>query len=231
MINPEPTDLLVSRFSASYLAARIFTATPLRGGRGDRPRRRARRRRDGAAVLLWTLAVVVLAFARALWARARRAARACYARSRSRSPRCVVVAGPWYGYRAANYANADLRPAARATSRSGSGAPARFYVDPRAARRVLEAVPAAHGESRLAADVHGHLGRLVRRLRVAPRRMRCRRAPRDERLARRAERRRPRRRPRSRSSGGSCCCVGLTAPPRRAVAARLAAPARAAIAG
>ena len=32
--------------------------------------------------------------------------RRCCARSRSRSPRASVVAGPWYGYRAANYSNA-----------------------------------------------------------------------------------------------------------------------------
>jgi 4-amino-4-deoxy-L-arabinose transferase-like glycosyltransferase len=104
MINPEPTDLLVSTLCL-YLAARLLI-----GGRYRRGTAIALGAALGAGELvrqfaLWTLAVVVLAFVAALvWQPADR-------RALGRSlgvalAVCVVIAGPWYGYRAANYANA-----------------------------------------------------------------------------------------------------------------------------
>lgn len=127
MFNPEPTDLLVSMLCLT-LAARIL----VRGGYGRRP----------ALVLglalgcgqmvrqfaLWTLAVVVLAWLAALWRRReeRRALARCLAIALAA---CAVVAGPWYGYRAANYGNAIFdRP--HSSKPLWERRPARFYVDP-----------------------------------------------------------------------------------------------------
>jgi hypothetical protein len=127
MINPEPTDLLVSVLCL-YLAARIFVG---------------RRYGLGAAIglgvalgagemirqfSLWTLAVVVLAFGAALWARAgeRRALLRALATALAA---CIVVAGPWYGYRAANYSNAIFdRP--HVDKPLWERRPASFYLDP-----------------------------------------------------------------------------------------------------
>jgi 4-amino-4-deoxy-L-arabinose transferase-like glycosyltransferase len=77
---------------------------------------------------LWTLAVVVLAFLAALvW---QRDDRGRLLRSLGLAlAACVVVAGPWYGYRAANYANAIFdRP--QVDKPLWERRPARFYVDP-----------------------------------------------------------------------------------------------------
>jgi 4-amino-4-deoxy-L-arabinose transferase-like glycosyltransferase len=127
MINPETTDLLVSALCL-FLAARIlvdrrYGAAAALGlgvalGVGELVRQFA----------LWTLAVVVLAFLAALWWRpderrplARTLALAIAA--------CVVVAGPWYGYRAANYSNAIFdRPTV--DKPLWERRPARFYLDP-----------------------------------------------------------------------------------------------------
>jgi hypothetical protein len=127
MFNPEPTDLLVSA-ACLYLAARILVARRfglgsavglgLVLGAGELVRQFA----------LWTLAVVVLAFLAALWWRAddRRAVLRSLAVALAA---CIVVAGPWYGYRAANYANAIFdRPAV--DKPLWDRRPARFYVDP-----------------------------------------------------------------------------------------------------
>jgi hypothetical protein len=77
---------------------------------------------------LWTLAVVVLAFGAALWARAgeRRALLRTLAVALAT---CAVVAGPWYGYRAVNYSNAIFdRP--HVDKPLWERRPASFYVDP-----------------------------------------------------------------------------------------------------
>jgi len=127
MINPEPTDLLMSALCL-FLAARILTGKRYgRGaaiglglalGAGELVRQFA----------LWTLAVVVLAFLAALfWQRDER-------RLLLRSlvlalAACAVVAGPWYGYRTANYANAIFdRP--HVDKPLWERRPMRFYVDP-----------------------------------------------------------------------------------------------------
>ena len=127
MFNPEPTDLLVS-CACLYLAARVLAE---------------RRYGTGTAVLLglalgagemvrqfslWTLAVVVLAFAGAiLW---RRGDRAVLVRSLVVAlAACAVVAGPWYGYRAANYGNAVFdRP--QVDKPLWERRPASFYLSP-----------------------------------------------------------------------------------------------------
>lgn len=127
MFNPEPTDLLVSSLCL-YLAARILVER----------RHRARAALGLGAALgagemvrqfsLWTLAVVVLAFGAALlW---RRADRRALARSLALAlAACVVVAGPWYGYRAANYANAIFdRP--QVDKPLWERRPASFYLSP-----------------------------------------------------------------------------------------------------
>jgi 4-amino-4-deoxy-L-arabinose transferase-like glycosyltransferase len=102
MFNPEPLDALLSVL-ALYLAARILTGA----------RYGARAALGLGAVLglgeltrqfaLWTLAVVTLAFA-AAWLRARdvRILRSLWLALVA----VVVLAGPWYGYRASTYGNA-----------------------------------------------------------------------------------------------------------------------------
>jgi 4-amino-4-deoxy-L-arabinose transferase-like glycosyltransferase len=126
MINPEPTDLLVS-LGCLVLAARLLL------GRGGRGTALALGVALGAGELvrqfsLWTLAVVVLAFVAALgW---QRDDRGPLLRSLGVAlAACVVVAGPWYGYRAANYANAIFdRP--QVDKPLWERRPARFYLDP-----------------------------------------------------------------------------------------------------
>lgn len=126
MINPEPTDFFLSALCL-LLTARLLLR---RGGRGSAI---VLGLALGAGELvrqfaLWTLAVVVLAFLAALvWQRDER-------RHVLRSlgialAACIVVAGPWYGYRAANYANAIFdRP--QVDKPLWERRPARFYVDP-----------------------------------------------------------------------------------------------------
>jgi hypothetical protein len=127
MFNPEPTDLLVSMLCL-YLAARILVR---------------RRYGAGAAIglgaalgagemvrqfALWTLAVVVLGFLAALWSRPleRRAVLRSLAVALAA---CAVIAGPWYGYRAANYSNAIFdRP--QVDKPLWDRRPASFYLDP-----------------------------------------------------------------------------------------------------
>jgi hypothetical protein len=127
MINPEPTDLFFSALCL-YLAARLLVrrwyGTPLAVSLGVAL---------GAAQMvrqfaLWTLAVVVLAFLAALWSR--RTERRVLLRSFAIAmAACAVVAGPWYGYRAANYGNAIFdRP--QVDKPLWERRPARFYVDP-----------------------------------------------------------------------------------------------------
>jgi 4-amino-4-deoxy-L-arabinose transferase-like glycosyltransferase len=126
MINPEPTDLLVS-LVCLVLAARLLLG---RGGPGTAV---ALGVALGAGELvrqfsLWTLAVVVLAFLAALvW---QHDDRGRLLRSLGLAlAACVVVAGPWYGYRAANYANAIFdRP--QVDKPLWARRPARFYLDP-----------------------------------------------------------------------------------------------------
>jgi Dolichyl-phosphate-mannose-protein mannosyltransferase len=127
MFNPEPTDLLVSVLCL-YLAARILAG---------------RRFGTGAALglgvalgagqmvrqfALWTLATVVLAFVAAIWWRP--AERRATLRSLGLAlAACALIAGPWYGYRAANYSNAIFdRP--HVAKPLWERRPASFYVDP-----------------------------------------------------------------------------------------------------
>lgn len=123
MVNPEPTDLLVSTASL-YLAARILL------GRGPRLR-------DalwlGIALgvgemirqfALWTLAVVVLAFLAASWRRRELLVPLAVALAV-----CVAIALPWYVYRAQNYGNPVFdRP--QSSKPLWERRPASFYLDP-----------------------------------------------------------------------------------------------------
>jgi len=104
MFHPEPTDLFFSALCA-YLAARILVRRSYGNvaalGLGIAL---------GAAQMvrqfeLYTLAVVGLAWLAALWRRADDR-RALLRTGLAALAACVVVAGPWYGYRAANYGNA-----------------------------------------------------------------------------------------------------------------------------
>ena len=163
MFGPEPTDLFVSMLCL-YLAARLLLRRAYRWpaafglgialGCGEMVRQFS----------LWTLAVVVLAFGAAMWARAgdRRALLRTLA---------VVIVGtaivalPWYVYRAIHYGNPIFdRPQ---SSKPLWDRPAgELLRRPGAARPVHEAVPAEHGQPRLAGDLLGHLGRLVRGVRL-----------------------------------------------------------------
>jgi hypothetical protein len=125
MFNPEPTDLFVSMLCL-YLAARMFVH-----------RRYTWRAALGLGVALgcgemvrqfslWTLAVVVLAFAAALWSRAgeRRALAASLAIALAA---CAAIALPWYAYRAVHSGNAVFdRP--HSAQPLWERRPASFYV-------------------------------------------------------------------------------------------------------
>jgi len=126
MFNPEPTDLFASML-CTYLAARIFVqqrytwraalGLGVALGCGEMVRQFS----------LWTLAVVVLAFAVALWARAaeRRALAVSLAIALAA---CAVIALPWYVYRAVHYGNPIFdRP--HSTKPLWDRRPASFYVD------------------------------------------------------------------------------------------------------
>ena len=127
MFNPEPTDLFVSTLCL-YLAARMLVRRsygwkPALGlgialGAGEMVRQFS----------LWTLAVVVLAWLAALWWRPEE--RRELARSLAvMLAAVVVIAAPWYGYRAANYGNAIFdRP--HSSKPLWDRRPASFYVDP-----------------------------------------------------------------------------------------------------
>ncbi len=78
---------------------------------------------------LWTLAVVVLAFLAALWWR--RGERRALMRTLALAlAGCALVAGPWYGYRAANYANAIFDRPPTSPKPLFERRPASFYFDP-----------------------------------------------------------------------------------------------------
>lgn len=125
MFHPEPADLFVSVLCA-YLAARMLvhrqygwrTALALGAALGAAQMVRQ--------FELYTLAVVGLAWLVALWRRGDE--RATLARSGAIAlAACVVVAAPWYGYRAANYSNALFdRP--HPSKPFFERRPARFYV-------------------------------------------------------------------------------------------------------
>ncbi|HEY8315521.1 MAG TPA: hypothetical protein VIG35_01555, partial [Gaiellaceae bacterium] len=127
MYNPETIDMFVSALCL-YLTARLLVGR--RYGRGAAL---------GLGVALgagemvrqfslWTLAVVVLAFLFALWVRHEE--RLAVVRTLALVlVGCAVIAGPWYGYRAANYGNAVFdRP--HVHKPLWERRPARFYVDP-----------------------------------------------------------------------------------------------------
>jgi 4-amino-4-deoxy-L-arabinose transferase-like glycosyltransferase len=127
MYNPEPTDLFVSVLSF-YLAARLLVGRRYgRGaalglgfalGAGQMVRQFA----------LWTLAVVVLTFLAAIWWR--RVERRQLLRTLGLAlAACAVIAGPWYGYRAANYSNAIFDPP-HVDKPLWDRRPASFYFDP-----------------------------------------------------------------------------------------------------
>jgi hypothetical protein len=127
MFNPEPTDLFVSALCL-YLAARILVARRFGAGAAV-----ALGAALGAGELvrqfaLWTLAVVALAFVAALaWRPADR--RPLLRSALVALAACVVVAGPWYGYRTVNYPNAIFdRPTV--DKPLWERRPVRFYVDP-----------------------------------------------------------------------------------------------------
>lgn len=126
MINPEPLDTLLS-VSALLLAARMLIGRSLGWrpalalgvvlGLGQLTRQFA----------LWTLAVVALAFLGA-WLRSRdrsvlRALGVALAAT-------VVIAGPWYGYRAVEYGNAVFDRPTPVPKPFFTRRPASFYLDP-----------------------------------------------------------------------------------------------------
>ena len=126
MFNPEPTDLVVATLCV-YLAARMLVrrsygwkaALGLGVALGV-----AQMIRQFA---LWTLAVVVLAWLVAIWVRSEERRELVRAAAVSLAA-VVVIAGPWYGYRAANYGNAIFdRP--HSSKPLWERRPARFYVD------------------------------------------------------------------------------------------------------
>ncbi len=124
MFNPEPTDLFISTLCL-YLAARMLVrrsygwkpalALGIALGAGEMVRQFS----------LWTLAVVVLAFLVAIWKRPEE--RRAVARALAVAlVAVVVIAAPWYGYRAANYGNPVFdRP--HSSKPLWERRPARFY--------------------------------------------------------------------------------------------------------
>jgi hypothetical protein len=125
MFNPEPIDLFVSML-ALYLAARMLVqrrytwraalALGVALGCGEMVRQFS----------LWTLAVVALAFAAAVWARSaeRRAVAASLAITLAA---CAAIALPWYVYRAIHYGNPVFdRP--QSAKPLWERRPASFYV-------------------------------------------------------------------------------------------------------
>jgi hypothetical protein len=128
MYNPETTDMFVSALCL-YLAARLLVG-----------RRYGRRAAFGLGLALgagemvrqfalWTLAVVVLAFLAALWWR--RGERRALVRTLALAlAGCALVAGPWYGYRAANYSNAVFDRPPTSAKPLLERRPASFYFDP-----------------------------------------------------------------------------------------------------
>lgn len=120
MFNPEPLDTLLS-VGALLLAARVLRgrapalALGVVLGLGQMTRQFA----------LWTLAVVVLAFLAAWWrerdARALRSLGVALAA-------VVVIAGPWYGYRAVEYGNAVFDRPTPVPKPFFERRPASFYV-------------------------------------------------------------------------------------------------------
>ena len=127
MFHPEPTDLLVSTLCA-YLAARMLVR-----------RRYGTRAALGLGVALgagemirqfalYTLAVVAIAWLAALWER-RDERRALFRAGLVALAACIVVAGPWYGYRVHHYAN-PLFDRPHSSKPLLERRPLRFYVDP-----------------------------------------------------------------------------------------------------
>jgi hypothetical protein len=135
MFHPEPLDLLVSVLCA-YLAARMLVyrrygwrpalALGVALGAGEMIRQFA----------LYTLAVVGLAWLAALWER--KADRPALLRAGlAAGVACLVVAGPWYGYRVHHYAN-PIFDRGHSSKPLFERRPARFYVDPALARAFSE---------------------------------------------------------------------------------------------
>jgi hypothetical protein len=127
MFHPEPTDLLVSALCA-YLAARMLVrhrygagaavSLGVTLGAGEMIRQFA----------LYTLAVVGIAWLDALWER-RNERRALLRAGLIAAAACIVVAGPWYGYRVHHYSN-PLFDRPHSSKPLLERRPARFYVDP-----------------------------------------------------------------------------------------------------
>jgi Dolichyl-phosphate-mannose-protein mannosyltransferase len=127
MFHPEPTDLLVSALCA-YLAARMLVG-----------RRYGTRAAAGLGVALgagemirqfalYTLGAVGIAWLAALWQRAGER-RALLRAGLVTAAACILVAGPWYGYRVHHYAN-PLFDRPHSSKPLLERRPARFYVDP-----------------------------------------------------------------------------------------------------
>jgi hypothetical protein len=127
MFHPEPTNLLVSALCA-YLAARMLVrhrygagaavSLGVALGAGEMIRQFA----------LYTLAAVGVAWLAALWER-RNERRALLRAGVIAAAACIVVAGPWYGYRVHHYAN-PLFDRPHSSKPLLERRPARFYVDP-----------------------------------------------------------------------------------------------------
>jgi hypothetical protein len=127
MFHPEPSDLFVSVLCA-YLAARM-----LAGRRYGTPAAIGLGAALGAGEMirqfaLYTLGVVALAWLAALWER-KDDRRALLRAGVVAAAACIVVAGPWYGYRVHHYAN-PLFDRPHSSTPLFERRPARFYVDP-----------------------------------------------------------------------------------------------------
>ena len=127
MFHPEPADLFFSVLCA-YLTARILVQ-----------RRYGAREAFalgialGAAQMirqfeLYTLAVVVLAWIAALWTRAPER-RALLRSGLVGLAACVVIAGPWYGYRIVHFSNNPVFDRPHSSKPLFERRPARFYDD------------------------------------------------------------------------------------------------------
>ena len=128
MFHPEPTDLFFSAL-CGYLALRMLVrrryglraaaGLGLALGAGEMVRQFA----------LYTLSVVVAGWLLAAWQRPeeRRALLRALAVALAA---CVVVAGPWYGYRAVHYGNALFDRPSPSAKPFFERRPASFYLDP-----------------------------------------------------------------------------------------------------
>jgi hypothetical protein len=128
MFHPEPTDLFFSAL-CGYLAVRML----VRHSYGTRAAVGLGLALGAAQMVrqfaLYTLAVVVAGWLVAAWSRPRERAALLRALAVALAA-CAVVAGPWYGYRAAHYGNALFDRPSPSTKPFFERRPAGFYLDP-----------------------------------------------------------------------------------------------------